>query len=89
MTSIHLRLDKSLASQINYLGRNLGFSSVQELIRDIIRHSVEEYEKKVLIRRLKAFQGKAAQNKNPLAKEKWFKEYLKKDPSEILRKFNL
>ena len=89
MVSIHLRLDKELASQINYLGKSLGFGSVQELIRELIRRSLEEYEKKVLIRKLKALQGSAKLKKNILPKEQWFKEYLKKDPSEILRKFNL
>lgn len=89
MVSIHLRLNKELAAQIKLLEKQFGFNSVQEFIRAAIRHAVEEYEKKRIIRELKKLQGSAKPKKNRLSKKEWFKEYLKKNPSEIFREFNL
>jgi len=87
--SVHLRLNEELYKQIKVLEKNLGFSNVQEFIRDMIRHVIDEYETKLLIRKLKKLQGSAKLKKNPLSREKMFKAYMKKDPLEIFRKFGL
>jgi len=89
MVSVHLRLTKELAEGVSCLEKMFGFNSAQEFIRDAIRRRIEEYEKKVLIKRLKNFQGKAKQSSPLLSREEWFKEYSKKNPSEIFREFNL
>lgn len=89
MVSVHLRLTKELAESIGFLEKMFGFNSSQEFIRDAIRRRIEEYEKKALIKKLKDFQGKAKQDSPLLSREEWFKEYSKKNPSEIFREFNL
>lgn len=87
--SVHLRLNAELYKQIKILEQSLGFSNIQEFIKDAVRHTIEEYKDRVIIKRLKALQGNAKSKKNLLSRKKAFEEYLKKDPSEILRKFNL
>lgn len=89
MVSVHLRLTKELAESIDGLEKMFGFNSAQEFIRDAIRRRIEEYEKKVLIKKLKDFQGKAKTKTSLMSREEWFKEYSKKNPSEIFREFNL
>lgn len=89
MVSIHLRLDKELAAQVGYLEKALGFGSVQELIRDLIRRSLEEYERKVMLRKLKLLQGSAKMKKSPLSKEQLFERYSDKDSSKVFRELDL
>ena len=89
MVSIHLRLTKELAKQISSIEKQFGFNSAQEFIRTAIRNTVDEYEKRQALRGLKKLYGTAKLKKNRLSKKEWFKEYLKKDPSEIFRKFDL
>lgn len=88
MVSIHLRLNKELFSQLGFLQNEFGFNSIQELVRDAIRSAIENYEKRVLIHRLGLLKG-SAKEKPALSQTQLFEKYLKKNPSEILRKFDL
>jgi len=88
MVSIHLRLNKELFSQLGFLQNEFGFNSLQEFIREAIRSAVENYEKKTLIRRLSLLKGSAKQ-KQAMPQKQVFEKYLKKNPSEIFRKFDL
>ena len=89
---INVRVPDKLIRQAKGITEEFGFSSVQEFFRYSLRLAIEEYEKKKAIKRLQALKGSVKNIKRMTKKEKerWFKDvYLKTDPSETFRKFNL
>lgn len=85
---VHLRLDRKLKENMNEIVSTGLFANVTEFIRDAIRKSIEEYEKRKAIRGLEMLRGKG----RLLTKEeqKVAKAELKKmSPSELFRKFGL
>lgn len=85
---IHLRLEKRMKDSISEAVENGMFANMTEFIRDAIRKSIEEYEKRSAIRGLEMLRGKG----RLLSKEeqKRAKAELKKlSPSELFRKVGL
>ncbi|MDP4012959.1 MAG: hypothetical protein Q8R00_05140 [Candidatus Nanoarchaeia archaeon] len=85
---IHLRLEKRMKDRISETVENGMFTNMTEFIRDAIRKSIEEYEKRRAIRGLELLRGKG----RLLSKEeqKNAKAELKKlSASELFRKIGL
>ncbi|MBW2968662.1 ribbon-helix-helix domain-containing protein [Candidatus Woesearchaeota archaeon] len=55
---VHLRLEKKLKKEINTIVKTGFFSNMTEFIRDAIRKSIEDYEKKRAIKGLEKLRGK-------------------------------
>lgn len=55
---IHLRIEKKLKDEINEAVKSGLFSNMTEFIRDAIRKSIEDYEKRKAIRGLELLRGK-------------------------------
>jgi Arc/MetJ-type ribon-helix-helix transcriptional regulator len=88
----HLRLEKELKKQIKeFIDLGL-FSNMTEFIKDAIRKNIDEYNRRIIIRRLRENVGSLKGKIKPLSKEEKLslaEEYVKQNPLEILRKFNL
>lgn len=88
MESITIKVNEEMAKSIEKAMKP-NYATKTEFIRSAVRDKLEEWEKKQIIKELKKLQGSAKQKPNPLSQEEAFKNYLKKNPSEIFRKFNL
>lgn len=89
---MHVRVPEKLLQKAESISRENGFSNVQEFFRDSLRKSVEEQEIREKVLALERLKGSVKNIKRMTRKEhdKWFKEvYLKTNPSETFRKYNL
>lgn len=85
---VHLRLEKELKKRMNEIVKTGMFANMTEFIRDAIRKSIDEYEKKKAIRGLEMLRGKGRLLTK--AEQKKAKAELKKmTPSELFRKYGL
>jgi Arc/MetJ-type ribon-helix-helix transcriptional regulator len=86
----HLRLEKELKEQIKEFVEMGLFSNITEFVRDAIRRNIDEYNKRIVITRLRKNMGSLKGKIKPLTKEERIKlaeEYAKENALEILRKF--
>lgn len=85
---VHLRLEKELKKRMNEIVKTGMFANMTEFIRDAIRKSIDEYEKKKAIRGLEILRGKGRLLTK--AEQKKAKAELKKmTPSELFKKMGL
>ncbi|MBD3304150.1 hypothetical protein GF343_03325 [Candidatus Woesearchaeota archaeon] len=85
---VHLRLEKELKKRMNEIVKTGMFANMTEFIRDAIRKSIDEYEKKKAIRGLEMLRGKGRLLTK--AEQKKAKAELKKmTPSELFRQYGL
>lgn len=85
---VHLRLEKELKKRMNEIVKTGMFANMTEFIRDAIRKSIDEYEKKKAIRGLEMLRGKGRLLTK--AEQKKAKAELKKmTPSELFRRVGL
>ena len=85
---VHLRLEKELKKRMNEIVKTGMFANMTEFIRDAIRKSIDEYEKKKAIRGLEMLRGKGRLLTK--AEQKKAKAELKKmTPSELFKKMGL
>ena len=85
---IHLRLEKQMKKRMNDVIKTGMFANMTEFIRDAIRKSIDEYEKKKAIRGLEMLRGKGRLLTK--AEQKKAKAELKKmTPSELFRSVGL
>lgn len=88
---VHLRVSEALYASMKELAGSFGFQGVSDFLRDSARKNIEEYEKKQSIERLRKLKGsvKGIKRLSDAEKERVFKEYLKKDTSDIFRKYGI
>jgi Arc/MetJ-type ribon-helix-helix transcriptional regulator len=85
---VHLRLEKQMKQRMNEIVKTGMFANMTEFIRDAIRKSIDEYEKKKAIRGLEMLRGKGRLLTK--AEQKKAKAELKKmTPSELFRRVGL
>ncbi|MBW3002614.1 ribbon-helix-helix domain-containing protein [Candidatus Woesearchaeota archaeon] len=85
---VHLRLEKQMKQRMNEIVKTGMFANMTEFIRDAIRKSIDEYEKKKAIRGLEMLRGKGRLLTK--AEQKKAKAELKKmTPSELFRSVGL
>lgn len=85
---VHLRLEKELKKRMNEIVKTGMFANMTEFIRDAIRKSIDEYEKKKAIRGLEMLRGKGRLLTK--SEQKKAKAELKKmTPSELFKKMGL
>jgi Arc/MetJ-type ribon-helix-helix transcriptional regulator len=85
---VHLRLEKQMKKRMNEIVKTGMFANMTEFIRDAIRKSIDEYEKKKAIRGLEMLRGKGRLLTK--AEQKKAKAELKKmTPSELFRSVGL
>ena len=85
---VHLRLEKQMKKRMNEIVKTGMFANMTEFIRDAIRKSIDEYEKKKAIRGLEMLRGKGRLLTK--AEQKKAKAELKKmTPSELFRRVGL
>mgnify|MGYP001246625599 FL=1 len=88
---LHIRIPENLYKKADNLSEVLGFSTIQEFFRDSLRKSIEIHEKQAIIKKLqllKGYEGKI-NRLNKKERDRLFEEFIKKDSSEILRKYRL
>ena len=88
---VHLRVSDKLYRDSQEIVRENGFNSIQEFIREAVRKKVEEFQTMMAVRRLEKLKGsvKGIKRMTKEERDKLFEEYVKKNPSEIFRKYNL
>jgi len=85
---VHLRLEKQMKKRMNEIVKTGMFANMTEFIRDAIRKSIDEYEKKKAIRGLEMLRGKGRLLTK--AEQKKAKAELKNmTPSELFRRVGL
>ena len=89
---VHIRLGAPVKKEMVLVMKQEGtFANVTDFIRDCIRHRLKELKLEKALRSLEEMRGsvKNVRRLTRAERDKAFKEYLKKDPSEILRKYGL
>lgn len=87
---VKLTIPKNLYEEGNNIVNEFGYSNIQELALESLRKKVIELKKQqALINLKKNFRSVKAKPLTEEERKKIAEEYLKKKPSEILRKFNL
>jgi len=68
--SVHLRLTGEMVKEFNSIKGALGFSSIQEFIKDSMRKAMLEYRKQVAIRTIRKLQGSVPNARHITTKER-------------------
>jgi hypothetical protein len=90
---MHIRMPEQLFLQSKALAKELGFSNTQEFFRNSVRNAIQEYENKILFKKLKALQGSSPPTRRLTHKEReeLIYEFLeeKKNGRDIFKEYGL
>ncbi|MDD4878506.1 MAG: ribbon-helix-helix domain-containing protein [Candidatus Nanoarchaeia archaeon] len=91
--SIHLRISDEMLKEFNSIKGSMGFSNIQEFIKDAMRKAVLEYRRHAAMRTIKKLQGSCpnarhitTRERNKLAKQ-FFEE--KEAGRDIFKEYGL
>ncbi|HII15602.1 MAG TPA: hypothetical protein HA362_04785 [Nanoarchaeota archaeon] len=68
--SVHLRLTGGMVKEFNSIKDALGFSNMQEFIKDAMRTAMLEYRRKAAMRTIKKLQGSAPKARHITTRER-------------------
>lgn len=68
--SIHLRVSDEMLKEFNAIKGAMGFSSIQEFLKDAMRKAVLEYRRHAAMRTIKKLQGSVPYIKRPTQKDR-------------------
>ncbi len=87
--AIYLRLPESLYLEAENICKIEGFASLQEFVRDAIRKTIERWELKKDIKKLRSMMGTLKHRPTQEEMRKTVEECFNTDTSNIFREFGL
>lgn len=68
--SVHLRLSNEMIKEFNSIKKAMGFSNMQEFIKDAMRKAMLEYRRHAAMRAIKKLQGSAPNARHITTRER-------------------